>query len=55
MGMVRVPPNRSKDFSCKRAQQLGLQIERNVAHFIEKQSPAMRHFKAADLLSQARR
>ena len=34
------------------AQQLGLEIQGNVAHFIQKQSPAMRHFKAADFLTE---
>jgi hypothetical protein len=29
-----------------------LQIQWNIAHLIQKQSPAMRHFKAAYLLSQ---
>ena len=35
-GMVRVPPRRSNSRSCKRAQQLRLQFQRNVADFVEK-------------------
>ena len=52
MGMVLRAAQSLEGFLLQSAQQLGLQIQRNVAHLIQKQSPAMRHFKAADLLRQ---
>ena len=48
--IVRVLPSRSNSCSCKHAQELRLQLERNVADFVQEQRPAVRQLEAADLL-----
>ena len=52
MGIVLVPPNLSNAFLLQSPEQFRLQIQGNVAHLVQKQSPPVRHLKTADLLRQ---
>ena len=47
---VRVPPRRSNSLLLQHAQQLRLQLERDVADLVEKQRAAVRQLEAADPL-----
>ncbi len=52
MGIVRVPPNRSKPSPGAPAA-VWAAVERNVADFVQKQGAPMRHLEAAQFLSRA--